>query len=424
MAEKKEQTERDRRWPVLSEKERDRRWRRLRALMTDQGVECLVVFGLKSREQFDGYLTNDRTGGIAIFPLEGEITQLIGHPQDLVSHLVSDTRGEVSWVHDVRAGVSGAALVEVLKEKGYERSDIGIVGLNIYDEQRVEGYVPYNTWEYVLKNLTHARFHEMSQAFAELVLVKSDEEMKLVRRAAEIAELAAETMMEVTRPGVSESEIYASLVYQLLLHGANGNNVPKATPIILHSGPANPGWGPPIWLIRGQEPRIIQRGDLVQAEIFSRYGGLEAQVQMSVAIEPVDPVNRKCAEIARESYEAGLRLLRPGKTFGEVVDAMGEPVERAGAWHITPHIHTLNPLSWTGRKAVGMEKLPGIDKYKWKGPTKDVWADSVIPENTVWELEPNACLGMHRVNIGGTVILTEEGTVNLNVLPTEMRIID
>ena len=150
---------------------------------------------------------------------------------------------------------------------------------------------------------------------------------------------------------------------------------------------------------------------------------MEAQLQMSTAIEPVDPVNRECAAIARQSYEAGLRSLHPGKTFGEVVEAMEEPLKQAEAWHLTPLIHSLNPLSWVGRMGVGMEKLPGIERYKWKGPTQDVSPNGIIQANTVWALEPNACLGKHRVNIGGTVLATEEGVVSLNVLPTDMRTI-
>jgi Xaa-Pro aminopeptidase len=391
--------------------------------MKGQGLECLLIFGLKGKEQFDGYLTNDRTGGIAIFPIKGELVQLFWHPQYLVSHLESSIRGESSWVRDVRVGANGAGVVEVLQEKGYDEANIGVVGVNIYGAGEVEGIVPYNTWAYILNHLPHAKFHEVSRAFAELVSVKSDEELQLVRRAAEIGELAAETMMKVTRPGISESEIYAAVMYQLFLNGANGLNVPYATPMILQSGPDNPSWGPPIWLIRGRSPRIVQKGDLVQAEIFPTYGGMEAQLQMSIAIEPISPVNKECAAIARKSYEAGLKSLRPEKTFGEVIEAMEEPLRQAGAWHLTPLIHSLNPLSLSTRKGVGMENLPGIEKYRWKGPTKDVLPDTIIQANTVWELEPNACLGKHRVNIGGTVIVTDEGAVSLHMLPTEMRVV-
>jgi Xaa-Pro aminopeptidase len=411
-------------WPGLSKNERDRRWARTRELMNAEGVKCLVIFGLKDGEQYDGYLTNDRTGGVTIFPLEGEMVQLFWHPQYMVGHLESTLRGEESWVSDVRLGTTGAGVVEVLKEKGYDQADIGVVGVAMFGVGQVEGYVPYSTWTHILAGLPGAKFHEMSLAFARMVSIKSREEMQLVRRSARIGELASETMMKVTRPGVSESEIYAAIMHDLFMNGANGLNAPYATPLLLHSGPDNPSWGPPIWLIRGQQPRTVRKGDVIQAEIFPRYGGMYTQVQMSIALQPVDSLNKECAAIARRSYEAGIRALRPGRAFGEVVETMEEPLKQAGAWHLTPLIHNLNPLNWVSRMGVGMEKLPGIERYKWSGPLPDVRPDDIIEADTIWELEPNACLGKHRINIGGTVMVTTQGAESLNELPTRMQMVD
>ena len=36
----------------------------------------------------------------------------------------------------------------------------------------------------------------------------------------------------------------------------------------------------------------------------------------------------------------------------------------------------------------------------------------------VFAFEPNACIGTHRVNIGGTVIVTATGCEELNHIPT------
>ena len=132
---------------------------------------------------------------------------------------------------DVRLGTTGAGVVEVLREKGYDRAEIGVVGVAMYGVGQVEGYVPYSTWTHILSSLPQAKFHEMSLAFAQLVSVKSDEELQLVRRSAEIGEIASQRMMEVTRPGVSESEIYAAIMYELFLNGANGLNAPYANSI-------------------------------------------------------------------------------------------------------------------------------------------------------------------------------------------------
>ncbi|OGP63632.1 MAG: hypothetical protein A2169_00595 [Deltaproteobacteria bacterium RBG_13_47_9] len=411
------------RWPGLSEKERERRWGRLKKLMKDRGLDCLVVFGLKGRESFDRYLTNDRAGGIVIFPLDGELVHLTWAAFDIPAHLESTLRGEASWVSDVRLGANGAGVVKVLHEKGCEKANVGVVGLAIWAPGEMEGYVPYGTWAYILENLPKARFVDISNEFAQIVFVKSDEELQLVRRAAEIGELAAEEMMRVARPGVGENELYAAGMHQLFLNGANGSPSPYITPMIMHSGPDNPGWGAPMWLLRGQPPRIIENGDILQVEIFSRYGGMEAQLQLAIAIGNVESVNKECAEIARRSYEVGLQALCTGRKFGEVVEAMEEPLKEAGAWHITPLIHSLNPLCWVSETNSRFEELPGIERYKDVIVTPVIGRDMEIRPGTVWELEPNACLGKHKVNIGGTVIATERGAIELNILSTKMRII-
>jgi len=88
----------------------------------------------------------------------------------------------------------------------------------------------------------------------------------------------------------------------------------------------------------------LEPGDIVQAEVFAWVGGLEAQVQMSVAIPPVSEVNSQCADLARQAYEEGLRNLKPGKKFEDVVSAMEAVLDRPGVWHLTPLIHSMNPM--------------------------------------------------------------------------------
>jgi len=45
---------------------------------------------------------------------------------------------------------------------------------------------------------------------------------------------------------------------------------------------------------------------------------------------------------------------------------------------------------------------------------------AVLSPGMVLAFEPNACVGDHRVNIGGTVIVTETGCEELNDIPTRV----
>ncbi|MBI4318313.1 MAG: aminopeptidase P family protein [Chloroflexi bacterium] len=409
-------------YPSLSIAERDRRWARVRDSMAKQGLDCLLIAGLESREQFQQYVTNDHSGGYAIFPAEGEPVFLAWTASRITSQLEAASRGEIPWVTDSRVGANSATVIKVLRERGFDRARIGVVGLGGLGSRQVEGWIPYRAWANVMASLPEANFVDVTGAFAELVLVKGEEELRIVRRAAAVGEMAADAMLQSTRPGVSEGEIAGVVMQILYREGAAG----EYGYIILHSGPHNPSWGPPLWLVRPQRPRKVEAGDVVQGEIFASYGSLlETQVQMSIAVAPLDPTNAECARIARESYEIGLRVLRPGRTFAEVVEDMARPLNVAGAWNLTPLIHSLGPMVAVAGRGVGLDKLPGTERYKGvqslsiAKPTTDL----VIQPNMVFELEPNACLGKHRINIGGTVIVTEDGVEELNKVSAEMRVV-
>lgn len=406
--------------PVLSLRERDRRWSLINGLMKAKRLNCLIVAGLNGKEQLDGYITNDYSQGIVVFPFNGKPTYLVWAPTRITRNMEYIKRGGISWVDDYRVGATGAGLVSVLQEKGFDSATIGVLGLENSGPVELEGYIPYKTWSYVLEHLPKATFVDIFYPFAELMLVKSQEELELVRYGAQIGERACEAMLKVTSPGTSESEIYATIMKVIF---ANGAGAPFPT-LVLHTGVDNVSWGPPMWLYQAQSPRVVQKGDILNAEIFSRYGGIETQQQMCVALKPIDPVSMECAEVARRAYKVGLKVLAPGKVFQEVADAMELPISEAGCWHLTPLIHSLSPTAWVGRHTVGIDQIPGIQHYKgYQAEILVPRKDLVIKPGMVFELEPNASRGKYRVNIGGTVIVKEEGVEELNKLSTEMRIL-
>jgi Xaa-Pro aminopeptidase len=395
--------------------ERERRWQRVRRFMKNKGLHGLVVMGSRYGEPLDRYLSNWVPGCIVIFPVESEPTLLVPMIPEMFALRPETPENERPWMKDIRAGARGTAIATVLQEKGLERSFIGVVGLG---NLRVdwEGWIPFKTWERVLSRLPHCSFKDLTADFAEVVLVKSTGELIHVRRASQVLERACAEMLKTVRSGVTELEVYAAIQNVLSRSGAY---TPK---FILRSGPDNISWEDPPWFFGVGSPRILEPGDIVQAEIFAWFGGLEAQVQMSVAIPPVSEVNFQCAQLARQAYEKGLEHLRPGKKFAEVVEAMEAVLDRPGVWHLTPLIHSMNPMVCIGPTGVRIESLPGVEAYGQVGTGRIRGGNVVLEPGTVFELEPNACIERHRVNIGGTVIVTESGNEPLNEIPCQMRL--
>lgn len=130
--------------------------------------------------------------------------------------------------------------------------------------------------------------------------------------------------------------------------------------------------------------------------------------------------------MARGAYEAGLQHLRPGKTFAEVIEAMEAVLDRPDVWYLTPLIHSMNPMVCIGRTGKNIEALPGQEFFQQLGSqigtSRIRGGDVVLEPGMVFEFEPNACLERHRVNIGGTAIVTENGAEPLNEISTQMRL--
>lgn len=398
--------------PPLSLAERDRRWDAARRLMLMQSVRCLLVLpDPYSWTSPDAYFTNDEPSAV-VFPLEGDPVGLVGAPGASGGFLQSEERGEASWVTDWRFLPLESGIVQVLKEKGFARARIGTVGATKGPYRAPYGYAPHSFWSGVTARMGQASFVELWDEFVLQWLAKSDEELRLFRYVAAIAELACAAMLEAIRPGASEALVYSAVQNEIHRHGA------RSVGMILQSGPTSLAWGYPKWHFRSQPPRTLRVGDIVLAEIFPQVGQVQAQAQMCVALGDVNEIYPRAAAVARESYDTGIQVIRSGLRIGQVAEEMKAPLERAGAWHLTSLLHTLNPLDAIGPITEGLANVPEIAaRYK---PVTDAPGRNtglVLREGMTLQLEPNACFGRRRVNIGGNVIVSANGCEALNEIP-------
>jgi Xaa-Pro dipeptidase len=404
--------------PTLPLRERDRRWNGLQALMRARLIDAIIVGSFQGRERLESYLVDDFLDSVVILPARGEAILLAFSGGRLSRMYESERRGIEPWVKDVRVGGGGAKTGAILSELGLAAGRIGIVGLGPTAPGEMEGLLPVGFLTSLKGKLPKAGFEDFTRDMTDFMLVKSEDELALLRFAARVSEEACAAMIDAARPGVSEAEVYAEIMREIHRWGCDT----RYPFLSLQSGPDNIGWGAPRWTLRAEPPRVLARGDLVQAEIHTMYGAQESQVQMSIALDPVDDDIARCERVARASYEAGVRAVRPGATFAQVVAAMEAPMRDGGCWSKTPLLHTLT-FGATGFTPVNREQIAG---------TREGWIESQITPGIrrgelelrpgmSLELEPNACLGMKRVNIGGVVVVTQTGGEELNVLPTRVH---
>jgi Xaa-Pro aminopeptidase len=372
-----------------------------------------VIAGFRAREMYESYVGDDYNEGCVIFPVDGEPVIATWAHLRVLRALWSAERGHRLWIEDQRVATSGQAVAEIVAEKRLADGKLGVVGLASQAPTETYGAIPANFWTPFSAALPKARFEDISEEFSYLMLTKSEEELAQVRYAAAAAEAACKAIAEIAAPGVGEEAIMAEATAAMLRFGI-GLRYPM---IVMNSGPATLSWGPPRWTTRGEAPRVLARGDLMQAELMPLCGNQEVQVQMTVACDPLDDTNRTCERVARQCYDAGIKAMKAGMKFSELTKIMEEPLKEAGCWSYTPLLHSVSPHFLMGRSAVNAIDLKALG-VRFQGTMDWRVRDAVLAEGMVFALEPNACIDRHRVNIGGTVIVTKTGCEELNHIPT------
>ena len=402
--------------PSYSIAERDRRWNLAREFMQHAGLAALLVFGEHEDAgpapfAYDTWFTNARAGTTVVFPRDGDPLSLLPMEMFWRDYLECGRRGDTRWIapENIRASRDSAAIADTLSALGLSTATIGVIGLEPYAPWHPEGILPYRQWNTILNRFPDAEFKPVAQALSRLMLPLSAEEIVVVRRAASIGDAMVAAVVATAAAGVSESEVYAA--------GMAAGYARGTTPAAMHlySGPDPLARALPPWSYRPQVPRILQDGDVVSAEVFANLGGRHTQHQITIAIGDPHPDLLRAAEIARATYDAGLAALRPGRTFGSVVDAMREVLDPADGWEFGPSLHALNPMiALSGFPADATKHIPGADIYPPEPDHPTIGADLKLMPGMTFAMEPNYVFGRHLAYLGGTVIVGDPAPLELN----------
>ena len=290
-------------WAGYSIAERDRRWNAVRAEAERAGFDCVFVplgNGIDGR-----YLTQLRAASV-VLPTDG------GPP------IVITDRGAINdWVPEPRHTRRAWAemMAEALIDAGMERARIGVVGLRggkVAHVRAIDGVVNHSSYAEVVRQLPNATFEDATDVVGMVRYVKSDEEIACLRRSTQIAEAGVEEMAELARPDVDEAVLYGRVTGRMLEMGS------EWVPLAMYTGP-----------IDGPEPerhtnpplgRRLQANDLITNEVSASFGVQVAQEDQPILLGPIPDAWRPVIDLQREVFEAGLERMKPGTTFGELID--------------------------------------------------------------------------------------------------------
>ena len=335
--------------PQFTLAERDRRWDRARKAMLMAGLDGLVFFGndiywgmgmanMRYMLQVDTHL-----GAEAIFPLSGDPVVWNGVP-----HMNRPTNPYLSlntWLTDFRTRGGVAVIADELRARGLDRSKLGLIGFS--STIQVVPTLLYQDVLNIKKALPDADFVDASHLLQHMRMVKSEEEIDMLRGAGRIARKVIDAMVESARPGVPEAVVYAEMVKTQIANGGEPNifNLFSSAPV---EHPADELWH----TLHGSEQplsptmRPLAAGDIVVAEWHTKYGGYRCHTEYSVYLGKKAPKELlNIWNVSVECLHASKQALVAGRTIGEAIAMIRQPAEKAGLDFVELGFHAMGTAS-------------------------------------------------------------------------------
>jgi Xaa-Pro dipeptidase len=317
--------------PSFSLAERDRRWGRVRELMQGAGIDVLVAppnTGGNERNQADArYLTQFGMNGeqiACVFPLHGAVVGFGGPSARLVE----------GWIDDVRSPrrTFNEAIVAALKELGVDHGVIGVCGLqpDKYNLMRVpDGVVGSNLMDLLRETFPEARIVSATHVTGEARMTKSAEEVAFLERSTAIAEAGLDALLETARPGMRENSCYGAMINAEI---DQGSSLPFK--LSWESGPAGHIFG----RLTQATQRVLRDGDVIINEIEGNWGGYMAQIDTTIYLGHTPADCEHAWRVATDSFQRTVAAMRPGVTFGELLEACKATPQVAG-WGASLILH-------------------------------------------------------------------------------------
>ena len=159
-----------------------------------------------------------------------------------------------------------------------------------------------------------------SRELRELRMVKSEDELSVLRKAEQIGVDAYLAVLPQIKEGMTENELAAELEYQMRKRGAEGTSFET---IAISGKKTSMPHGKP-------DNKKIEYGDLITMDFGCKYQGYCSDMTRTVVLGKASEEQKKIYETVRLAQETGLGAIRPGITGKESDGAARKVIEAAG----------------------------------------------------------------------------------------------
>ena len=243
----------------------------------------------------------------------------------------------------------------------------------------------------------NAKLVPMGAAINGFRAVKEQWEIDRMRKAQAITDKAFSEVITRIRPGMTEKELQAELIYCLYKNGGEGLSF---DPIVVS--------GPNTSLPHGVAgDRVIREGDFITLDFGVLYGGYCSDMTRTVAVGYATEEMKLVYETVLAAQKAGIAITKAGVTGAEIDGAARKVITDAGYGSFFGH---------------GYGHSLGLEVHE--APNCNPSGNVPMAAGMVTSAEPGIYLpGKFGVRIEDVVIFTEDGCIDITESPKNLIIV-
>ena len=212
-----------------------------------------------------------------------------------------------------------AAMVEIcdrIEKRGLSEKSIGY-----------ESLMPIYQYEFLRERFPKATFIKGDQAFLDMRLTKSEEEIKRIKQSTNISEKAIQAMINNVYAGITDNELLKIARRTIIDEGAEGWD--HLTLGIGGSDPEAPGIG-----------TVMRQGDIARFDIGTIWKGYVSDVSRHVVLEKIPEGAKEVLDSMIQVQEFCVDHIKPNVNMKELYDKARKfykSLKKRGFCYITGH---------------------------------------------------------------------------------------
>jgi Xaa-Pro aminopeptidase len=239
-------------------------------------------------------------------------------------------------------------------------------------------------YDKITANFAGIEIIKLGNSIQKIRMIKSEDEIKIVRKATEIADLAFMEIQKDIKEGVSEREIAAKLEYIMKMNGAED----KSFDTIVASGYRS------AWPHGVASDKKIEKNEFIKLDFGCYYNGYVSDITRTLFYgDKISAKHIEIYEIVKEAQQLGIDSVRAGITGKELDTIVREYIKLKGYWDNFGH---------------GLGHGIGVEIHEL--PTVSQAGEITLEENMLITIEPGIYIeGFGGVRIEDDVVVKKNG---------------